>query len=228
LKPLTQYSDAILSILPFEEHWYAARGHEVHYVGNPLLLKYANENMYKEGSKKVLLLPGSRMQEIKRLMPEFIALAQALPEHRFHVVRAASVRESWPYRQLPGNLVVEDCSLVEAAVGSEYALTCSGTASLEIALLGIPQSVVYKANSISLAIARKLVKVDYFSLPNLIMDEPMVPEFLQEQVHLEQLKSLVMTAGEQQLYDMARLRKRMGARNLAQDAVPRILAVLKD
>jgi lipid-A-disaccharide synthase len=107
-------------------------------------------------------------------------------------------------------------------------LTCSGTASLEIALLGIPQSVVYKANSISLAIARKLVKVDYFSLPNLIMDEPMVPEFLQEQVHLEQLKSLVMTGGEQQLYDMARLRKRMGARNLAQDAVPRILAVLKD
>jgi len=56
----------------------------------------------------------------------------------------------------------------------------------------------------------------------------MVPEFLQEQVHLEQLKSLVMTGGEQQLHDMARLRKRMGARNLAQDAVPRILAVLKD
>lgn len=103
LKPLTQYSDAILSILPFEEHWYAARGHDVCYVGNPLLLKYANENMYKEGSKKVLLLPGSRMQEIKRLMPEFIALAQALPEHRFHVVRAPSVLESWPYRQLPGN-----------------------------------------------------------------------------------------------------------------------------
>lgn len=228
LKPLIQYSDAILSILPFEEHWYAARGHDVHYVGNPLLLKYANENMYEEGSKKVLLLPGSRMQEIKRLMPEFIALAQALPEHRFHVVRAASVRESWPYGQLPGNLIVEDCSLVEAAVGSEYALTCSGTASLEIALLGIPQSVVYKANSISLAIARKLVKVDYFSLPNLIMDEPMVPEFLQEQVHLEQLKSLVLIGGEQQLHDMARLRKRMGARNLAQDAVPRILAVLKD
>ena len=111
LKPLTQYSDAILSILPFEEHWYAARGHDVKYVGNPLLLKYANENMYEEGSKKVLLLPGSRMQEIKRLMPEFIALAQALPEHRFHVVRASSVRESWPYRQLPGTLLLKTVRL---------------------------------------------------------------------------------------------------------------------
>ena len=106
LKPLTQYSDAILSILPFEEHWYAARGHDA-LCGNPLLLKYANENMYEEGSKKVLLLPGSRMQEIKRLMPEFIALAQALPEHRFHVVRAASVRESWPYRQLQTTLLLK-------------------------------------------------------------------------------------------------------------------------
>ena len=70
--------------------------------------------------------------------------------------------------------------------------------------------------------------MDYFSLPNLIMDEPMVPEFLQEQVHLEQLKSLVITGGEQQLHDMVHLRKRIGARNLAQDAVPRILAVLND
>ncbi|HCP41000.1 MAG TPA: lipid-A-disaccharide synthase [Cryomorphaceae bacterium] len=228
LKSLTAYSNVILSILPFEEHWYAARGHEIHYVGNPLLLRYAQERRYQRGSKKVLLLPGSRMQEIKRLMPEFIELAKALPEYRFHVVRAASVRENWPFVELPRNLVLEDRSLEDGAVGSEYALTCSGTASLEIALLGIPQSVVYKANSISLAIARKLIKVDYFSLPNLIMDEPIVPEFLQEQVHLEQLKYLVITGGEDQLPDIARLRERMGTRDLTKDAVPRILAVLKD
>ena len=62
------------------------------------------------------------------------------------------------------------------------ALTCSGTASLEVALLGIPQAVVYKANAVSLAIAKRLVNVRFMSLPNLIMDEAIVPEFLQGEV----------------------------------------------
>lgn len=228
LKPLLNYSDLILSILPFEEHWYKNKDAEAHYVGNPLMEQYAGLNHYKAESKKIVLLPGSRPQEVSRLMPQFTPLAKALPEYTFHVVRAPSIKKSWPIEIVPKNMLIEDKMLQEVAVGAEFALTCSGTASLEIALLGIPQAVVYRANPISLAIAKQLVKVKYFSLPNLIMDAPMVPEFLQEEVNLSNMKALIQQSNEIQLEALNKLHALMGSRNLAHDAVPRILALLKE
>lgn len=225
LKSLKSYTDLILSILPFEEHWYGERGTEAHYVGNPLMEQYKELNHYKPESKKVVLLPGSRVQEVTRLMPQFTQLAQALPEYTFHVVRAASIKRSWSIEIVPENMIVEDKPLSEVTEDAEFALTCSGTASLEIALLGIPQAVVYRANPISLAIAKQLVKVKYFSLPNLIMDGPMVPEFLQGEVNVTNMKALILESRAVQLESLSKLHDRMGSRNLAQDAVPRILAL---
>lgn len=226
LKSLTSYSDLILSILPFEEQWYSKKGAEAHYVGNPLMEQYEGLNHYNAGSKKVVLLPGSRLQEVTRLMPQFTLLAKAMPEYTFHVVRAASMKKSWPVELVPKNMLVEDSPLSQVTEGAEFALTCSGTASLEIALLGIPQAVVYRANPISLAIAKQLVKVKYFSLPNLIMDAPMVQEFLQEEVNVTNMKALVLESRAGQLEALSKLHARMGSRNLAKDAVPRILALL--
>ena len=226
LKSLKSYSDLILSILPFEEQWYKEKGAEAYYVGNPLMEKYEGLNHYSAASKKVVLLPGSRLQEVIRLMPQFTLLAKAMPEYNFHVIRAASLKKSWPVELVPKNVIVEDKPLSEVTEGAEFALTCSGTASLEIALLGLPQAVVYRANPISLAIAKQMVKVKYFSLPNLIMDAPLVPEFLQEQVNVTNMKALILESKEDQLYSLSKLHARMGSRNLAQDAVPRILALL--
>ena len=219
LKKLTESTDLILSILPFEESWYAAKGHELHYVGNPLAERYAGKTGYAPESKEVVLLPGSRSQEIQRLLPVFYELATALPEYQFKVVRAASVVGSWPSMVAPENVEVMDAPLAEVARASCFALTCSGTASLEIALLGIPQAVVYKANPISLAIARRFVKVPFFSLPNLILDIEAVPELLQEQVSVEVLKALIMGRGEEQLDQYNRLDAMLGAQTLEQDAV---------
>ena len=226
LKSLKSYSDLILSILPFEEQWYKENDAEAHYVGNPLMEQYKVLNHYRSESKKVVLLPGSRIQEVTRLMPQFTLLAKALPEYTFHVVRASSMKQSWPIEIVPENMIVEDKLLSEVTDGAEFALTCSGTASLEIALLGIPQAVVYRANPISLAIAKQLVKVKYFSLPNLIMDAPVVPEFLQIEVNVTNMKALILQSNEVQLESLSQLHATMGSRNLAQDAVPRILALL--
>jgi len=226
LKSLKSYSDLILSILPFEEQWYKENDAEAHYVGNPLMEQYKVLNHYRSESKKVVLLPGSRIQEVTRLMPQFTLLAKALPEYTFHVVRASSMKQSWPIEIVPENMIVEDKLLSEVTDGAEFALTCSGTASLEIALLGIPQAVVYRANPISLAIAKQLVKVKYFSLPNLIMDAPVVPEFLQIEVNVTNMKALILQSNEVQLESLSQLQATMGSRNLAQDAVPRILALL--
>ena len=228
LTSLMQHSDEVLSILPFEESWYASRGEQVHYVGNPLMEKYVGLNHYKSGSKKVVLLPGSRVQEISRLLPVFNSLAKELTQYSFHVVRAPSVRSRWPKKVLASNIIIEDREIVEVAKGAQYALTCSGTASLEIALLGIPQAVVYKANLISLAIAKRLVNVRSMSLPNLIMDKAMVPEFLQGQVTVANLKALIESSPSEQLIDIERFRSYMGKRSLIKDAVPRILALFND
>ena len=219
LKKLTASTDLILSILPFEESWYAAKGHELHYVGNPLAEDYVGKTGYAPDSKEIVLLPGSRSQEIQRLLPVFYDLAVALPAYRFKVVRAASVVASWPNLSVPENIEVIDAPLLEVATSACFALTCSGTASLEIALLGIPQAVVYKANPISLAIARRFVKVPFFSLPNLILDREAVPELLQEQVSVYALKKLIIERGEDQLDQYSRLDAMLGAQTLEQDAV---------
>lgn len=219
LRKLSASTDLILSILPFEESWYAAKGHALHYVGNPLAERYAGKTGYAAESKEVVLLPGSRNQEVQRLLPVFCELAAALPAYRFKVVRAASVLASWPMISIPENVEVIDAPLLEVATSACFALTCSGTASLEIALLGIPQAVVYKANPISLAIARKFVKVPFFSLPNLILDQEAVPELLQEQVNVDVLKALIRGRGEEQLDHYHRLDAMLGAQTLEQDAV---------
>ena len=219
LRKLSASTDLILSILPFEESWYAAKGHALHYVGNPLAERYAGKTGYAAESKEVVLLPGSRNQEVQRLLPVFCELAAALPAYRFKVVRAASVLASWPMIPIPENVEVIDAPLLEVATSACFALTCSGTASLEIALLGIPQAVVYKANPISLAIARKFVKVPFFSLPNLILDQEAVPELLQEQVNVDVLKALIRGRGEEQLDHYHRLDAMLGAQTLKQDAV---------
>ena len=219
LRKLSASTDLILSILPFEESWYAAKGHALHYVGNPLAERYAGKTGYAAESKEVVLLPGSRNQEVQRLLPVFCELAAALPAYRFKVVRAASVLASWPMISIPENVEVIDAPLLEVATSACFALTCSGTASLEIALLGIPQAVVYKANPISLAIARKFVKVPFFSLPNLILDQEAVPELLQEQVNVDVLKALIRGGGEEQLDHYHRLDAMLGAQTLEQDAV---------
>ena len=219
LRKLSASTDLILSILPFEESWYAAKGHALHYVGNPLAERYAGKTGYAAESKEVVLLPGSRNQEVQRLLPVFCELAAALPAYRFKVVRAASVLASWPIISIPKNVEVIDAPLLEVATSACFALTCSGTASLEIALLGIPQAVVYKANPISLAIARRFVKVPFFSLPNLILDQEAVPELLQEQVSVDVLKALIRGRGEEQLDHYHRLDAMLGAQTLEQDAV---------
>lgn len=219
LRKLSASTDLILSIVPFEEAWYAAKGHALHYVGNPLAEGYAGKTGYAPESKEVVLLPGSRIQEVQRLLPVFYELAVALPAYSFKVVRAASVLASWPMVSIPENVEVIDAPLLEVATSACFALTCSGTASLEIALLGIPQAVVYKANPISLAIARRFVKVPFFSLPNLILDQEVVPELLQEQVSVDVLTALIKGRGEEQLDHYHRLDAMLGAQTLERDAV---------
>lgn len=176
-------------ILPFEVDFYREWGMEVDYVGNPLLDEKAafvpdedfclNNNLVVE-KPIIALLPGSRKQEIERLLPVMLSVIENFPDHQFVVAAAPTFLTAY-YQQFIG---IKDVKLV---FGQTYdllhvasaAIVASGTATLETALFKVPQVVVYKGGAISIAIARMLVKIRFISLVNLIMDRLVVTELIQ-------------------------------------------------
>lgn len=224
-KVLRDSCDLVLSILPFERDWLVDQGINAHFVGNPLTAHYPQ--MAYDANGPCLLLPGSRKQEVERLVPLFVQLAKAQPDWKFELVRAASARKHWNPEVLPKNITVVDMPLTEVArAGKAYskAVVCSGTATLEVALLGIPQVVVYKAEPISLWIAKRVVKLAHFSLPNLIMDRAMVPELLQNHANEGRISTYLSDQDllEQQRKDAHALRSMLNMENPSERAMQAI------
>ncbi len=181
--------DHLFCILPFEVDFYKTWGMQVDYVGNPLLDAVSafapNPNFGEQhqlNDKKIIaLLPGSRKQEISRLLPDMIAVAKNYPDYQFIVAGAPSFSLSY-YQQY---LKEDEIKVVFNATynllnHASAAIVASGTATLETALFSVPQIVVYKGNAISISIARVLVKIKFISLVNLIMDDAVVKELIQQ------------------------------------------------
>ncbi|KIO74544.1 lipid-A-disaccharide synthase [Pedobacter lusitanus] len=181
--------DHLFCILPFEVDFYREWGMEVDYVGNPLLDEKASfvpdpdfrtKNGLHEG-QLIALLPGSRKQEIERLLPAMLSVTAQFTGQQF-VVAAAPGFPVVYYQQFIG------AKNVRLVFGQTYdllnvataAIVASGTATLETALFHVPQVVVYKGGTISIAIARMLVKIKFISLVNLIMNKEVVTELIQE------------------------------------------------
>lgn len=216
--------DQLFCILPFEVDFYASWGMKVHYVGNPLLdeiaqFKVAPNFRDKEGldSRSIIaLLPGSRKQEIERLLPVMLSVMDSFPKHQF-VVAAAPTFNADYYHQFigdkPAKLVfAQTYDLLSAA---SAAIVASGTATLETALFKVPQVVVYKGGTISIAIARLLVKIKFISLVNLIMDKKVVTELIQEDCNTQRITTelLAIVEGrerEKMLQDYEDLALKMG------------------
>lgn len=180
--------DKMFCILPFEVDFYLEWGMTVDYVGNPLLdeksafvpdIDFRLKNSLTE-EPVIALLPGSRKQEIERLLPVMLSVIESFPEHQFVIAAAPTFLAAY-YQQFIG---VKNVKLV---FGQTYdllhtasaAVVASGTATLETALFKVPQVVVYRGGAISIAIARMLVKIKFISLVNLIMDDQVVTELIQ-------------------------------------------------
>ena len=195
VKSIKKNVDNMYSILPFEENYYSKHGYRVKYVGNPSVqeIDYSLNHlppkkhfMERQGladieKPMIALLPGSRKGEIRNNLPIMIEVAKHFPEYQFAVAAAPAVPEKF-YREVaqdPGLQVVFGATptLLKYSVA---ALVTSGTATLETALIGTPQVVCYRANGlkISYKIMEKLLKVKYVSLPNLIVNNNIVPEML--------------------------------------------------
>ncbi|MGY4386365.1 lipid-A-disaccharide synthase [Pedobacter sp. UYP24] len=182
--------DKLFCILPFEVEFYKGWGMDVDYVGNPLLDEIAqftpNEHfkgLHHITDKPIIaLLPGSRKQEIERLLPDMLSIISRFKGYHFVVAAAPGFTEEY-YQQFSTS---EDVTLAfnetyDLLNVAHVAIVASGTATLEAALFHVPQVVVYRGGSISVAIAKALVKIKFISLVNLIMNKRVVTELIQEQ-----------------------------------------------
>ena len=181
--------DHMFCILPFEVDFYKQWGMDVDYVGNPLLDAKAafvpNENFRQNNNlpqnKIIALLPGSRKQEISRLLPDMLGVVDRFPDHQFVIAGAPSFQKEYYDQYLAGkNVPIVFGATYDLLNNADAAVVASGTATLETALFHVPQIVVYKGNNISISIARLVVKIKFISLVNLIMDKLVVKELIQQ------------------------------------------------
>lgn len=181
--------DHMFCILPFEVSFYKRFGMQVDYVGNPLLDAISsytfNDNFRQQNNLTeapiIALLPGSRKMEINEILPEMVELSFNFPKHQLVIAGAPNFDEDF-YKPFIGELDIPVVynQTYDLLKNAEAAVVTSGTATLETGILKVPQVVVYKANPISVWIARKLVKVKFISLVNLINDYLSIIELIQE------------------------------------------------
>lgn len=185
--------DKMLVILPFEKDYFKNKWNwEVEYVGHPLVEVVDGFGIGVPppdlGKKPVIaLLPGSRKQEILKKLPVMLEVSKSFPDHQFVVAKAPGQEDSFYEALLQPYPAVKSVSDQTYALlrRSSAALVTSGTATLETALFAVPEVVCYKGSNISYQIAKRLIKVKYISLVNLIMDKLVVKELIQDQLTVE-------------------------------------------
>jgi len=185
---IQKYVTKLYCILPFESSFYAQFGIEVAYFGHPLLDEITNYKSIPKSKPRLdrpilALLPGSRPQELAKKMQLMLEPASKFEAtHEIVVVCASSVPSTIYQQYVKGHhVVLSHAHTYDVLSKAELALVTSGTATLETALFGVPQVVCYKGSTLSIWLARKLVKIKYISLVNLILDQKAVPELIQDE-----------------------------------------------
>ena len=199
VKMMKETIDKMIVILPFEKDYFKDKWNwEVEYVGHPLVEAVESSKLKVESEPStfnlqpsiVALLPGSRKQEILKKLPVMLEASKAFPNYQFIVAKAPGVNDDF-YSSL-----LNSYSNVSAVSGKTYdllmqakaAMVTSGTATLETALFGVPEVVCYKGSFLSYEIGKRLVKVKYISLVNLIMDKLVVKELIQHDMNVKTLE----------------------------------------
>ena len=240
---IKKFVDRMFVILPFEKDFYAKYDFEVDFVGHPLLdamqnlpeidlEKFKSEHNLDE-RKVIALLPGSRKQEIKVKLPIMLSVQKDFPEFQFVVAGAPSLDLDF-YKEISGNQIkIISNKTYDLLRISEAALVTSGTATLETALLNIPEVVCYKGSRISYEIGKRVVKyIKFISLVNLIMDREVVKELIQQELNTKNLKSeltkiLTEPKRSQVLNDYKELREKLGGQGASERTADLIVEDLR-
>jgi lipid-A-disaccharide synthase len=202
--------DTLLCLLPFEPDWFGERGVPARFVGHPVLQSGADGGDHERFRQRygvsplatvVLLMPGSRKTEVRRLLPVFGATLEKLAQSSPELVAVLPVPlavaghveagvASWRVRPI---IVTELSDKHDAFATAGAALTKSGTSTLELALAGVPMAVTYRVNPVTGWLARKLIRVPFVAMVNLLALRRLVPELLQQECTAEKLAATLLT-----------------------------------
>lgn len=248
---LAQDYDLLLSIFPFEKHWYARRVPRLHveFVGNPIVERYpgarsekalsspAGEKGKGTASPLLLLLPGSRAGEVDLHVPVMIG-ALALMRATITDLRARMVLPSEELIRrakrfnLPAQLEVQTGGVPESLREAGVALASTGTVTLECAYFGVPTVALYKTSWSTYQVAKRIVKVKHLAMPNLLAQAEVFPEFIQEQATAENLARAGLellqnkTRREQVKSELARIVASLGGPGATRRAAHHILQLV--
>jgi lipid-A-disaccharide synthase len=244
VKTIKKNVDRMFVILPFEKDFYAQYGYPVDFIGHPLLdvlnvdTIHSDRNSFLERNHlpdkpMIALLPGSRRQEIQLMLKVMLKVVPDFRDYRFVIAGAPSISPNFYTGITAGTSVtVITGQTYDLLRYSEAALVTSGTATLETALMGIPQVVCYKGNALSYRVARFVIRVKYISLVNLIMDKQIVRELIQEDLTVPNLRNelkKILDSRERKeiIQSYAGLREKLGSNGASAKAAGLMIQYLK-
>lgn len=254
VKQIKQYITELYSILPFETDFYGRHDYHVEYVGNPTVKEmeeaskgFTTERQFKQANHLdadrpiIAILPGSRHKEIRDNLPEMVAASREFPQFQPVIGGAPNIKED-EYREVlsRNGMASDDIKVLfgrsfELVAHARAAIVTSGTATLETAVLGTPQVVCYRMNGSKRVYNwyKRLLKVKYVSLPNLIADEPILTELL---LHFCNRRSIALSLGplldetpqrSEMLAGYSRMMDRLGTNDCAATAASMLVARLR-
>ena len=175
--------DLLITLFPFANEYFSSQGFNSTFCGHPLLqsLHQAPTSHYQNS---ILIAPGSRIQEIQSTLPVLREFIIQSPQRNFILSKIASHSSTIYSSYLDGleNVTISEEPLQHLLRQVDLAIITSGTATLEAAIIGVPQVVIYRTSTLNYIIAKRLIKTDYISLPNLILNKKVVPELIQAEL----------------------------------------------
>ncbi len=225
--------DKLLVILPFEKQFYSEFGMNAEFTGHPLLdalpENQAADVFLHDIKPVVALLPGSRKQEIRKMLPVMLSILKDFPEVDFIIAGVSTLGEKY-YSSFIGDrpVKIKFDSTYDLLLNSRAAIVTSGTATLETAVIGVPEVVCYRAGMLSYSIAKRLIKVKFISLVNLIMDKLIVKELIQNELNRQTLRGELNNLLNNQRYrenminEYKALRERLGGKGASHRAATSI------
>lgn len=234
VETIKKYVDEMLVILPFEKDFYKKHQVNTHFVGHPLLdaisdLEPINTEEFKQknglNEKEIIaLLPGSRKQEVEKMLELMLSVRSFFKDYQFVIAGAPSLTKDFYEKFVDDDVHFVSNKTYDLLRSSKAALVTSGTATLETALLNIPEIVCYRSSQISYEIAKRVVKnIKYISLVNLIMDREVVKELIQKDLNTDNLvEELKVILDGQKRDEMLRnfelLREKLGGKGASEHA----------
>lgn len=238
IQALQKNIDFIIPILPFEQSYFKSKGLKVGFFGNPLHdvvqnFRHSHPDVEEKTNKTIGMFPGSRKQELKYILPVFRKIIQSNPKLNFRISAISSIGHKWYQQVFEGldssNYSVEYDNAYEILNQIDKAICTSGTITLEAALFNVPQVVVYKTNWVNYNLAKHFIKTSFISLPNLILNEAIVPELLQNQCNAANIiQSLEGLNGERVVRAYSKLTSKLNHKDCIEKIALFVLRGIKE